>query len=728
MGWWRSLQTDSQNACKSKDAQHEPDQVKGCLELHSPSPYHGVFSLAVVRTSKTRCLRPLHILMEEKLHQESDSIWVNLVIKMRKVLLLASCLFLTAYPAAAASPPETPPDHSVATIAETETSLYFWGATPVGSTANLVTLFCRGCAGSGSLVGEADVPLIAILRDTLADDDPENDRLTALWLLTYASPSVVKQVLSAVPFFYWRAGQGSGSSRIKRTVPLLDLTALQHPMLNTAGRDILQWAILDPSTMPLRASSRAYRANQADHERLHLEEAISYLRAAPSGTEGVGLTFSEIHTLIARLQLRKTLLAGGFVSERAAAKLGEEADNKYERIRSRNWELLRQCADKGGLYFESLDIAGTSGQYAILWYPGKESSPPRAEKLSSIWKLLNIKDPWKDQSLNSPGVVSYSRELDQNGNLLPSGVSGVKEVKLVPLSVYGLSYPKLPLLLVNFRDKLGIRWHEMAQRSINEVTAGVIGISHFTNWYYYVAADLYDFVVSRHGAAMSQSERLDSYSEFRVRLALDRQLDPALRNEMQRRVDGMAINPLDSSPRQEMKAALERYDWLRLQAENGQLANKLNRDRRTELAQYSETPAKILRDSLFHFATFGAYTHRVRPDPENLAKVDNYRRAQYQLNFLDKLSNQGTQPEVAYDTVRIQQSIAELKELMPEIDSVPMRLHAATTLRRLQQLSGNDALQADCSAAVASLEREPLPHTEGVALRIASPKILPLKP
>lgn len=643
---------------------------------------------------------------------------MSLRVQALSVLLLVSCLSLTASPAGLS-------ESAVAPVAEQ--SLYFWGATPVGGTAELVTLFCRQCAGSGSFLSAADVPLVAVLRDTLADNDPKNDRLTAVWLLTYITPTVAKQVLSAVPFFYWRAGEGSGASGAKRTTPLLDLTALQHPMLNTAGRDILQWAVLDPSTMPIRASSRAYRANQADYERLHLEEAISYLRAAPSGTEDAGLTFSEIHTLIGRLQLRKTLLGGGFVSERAAAKLGEEADGKYERIRSRNWELLRQCADKAGLYFESLNVAGTSGQYAILWYPGKKSATPSAAKLSSIWKLLNIKDPWKDQRLNSPDVVSYSRELDQNGNLLPSGVSGVKELKLVPLSVYGLSYPKLPLLLVNFRDKLGIRWHEMAQRFINEVTAGVIGISHFTNWYYYVAADLYDFVASRHGAAVSQSERLDSYSEFRVRLALDHQLDPALRHEMQRHVDTMAINPLESSPRQEMKSALERYECLRLQAENGQLANRLNKDRRAELAQSSETSAEILRDSLFHFATFGAYTHRVKADAENLARVDAYRRAQYQLNFLDRISNQGTEPEVAYNTDRIQHSIAELSELMPEIDSPPMRLHAATTLKHLQNLSLDSALQADYSAALASLERESLPHGDGVALRIASPKIPPLK-
>ncbi len=87
----------------------------------------------------------------------------------------------------------------------------------------------------------------------------------------------------------------------------------------------------------------------------------------------------------------------------------------------------------------------------------------------------------------------YERSVTANGDLLPADESGVSTVRLVPLGVYSLNYPKMPLLLIDFRDKLHVRRHELAQRSINEITSGVIGISHFTNWYYYVGADLYDF-------------------------------------------------------------------------------------------------------------------------------------------------------------------------------------------------------------------------------------------
>ncbi len=73
---------------------------------------------------------------------------------------------------------------------------------------------------------------------------------------------------------------GSGSKSVADTAPLFDLTAPQHPVVSEVGRDLLQWTMLDPMTTPVRATSRAYRTNQLDHERLHLEEAASYLTSS----------------------------------------------------------------------------------------------------------------------------------------------------------------------------------------------------------------------------------------------------------------------------------------------------------------------------------------------------------------------------------------------------------------------------------------------------------------
>lgn len=577
------------------------------------------------------------------------------------------------------------------TAIESNHPVYYWKSTPVAHTAQLLTLYCYSC--QRTLNDGEDQPLVAILRDTLGDSNAENDRVTYVWLLTYSHLNLAQRALSAVPFFYWRVSAGSGSVSSHDLAPLFDLTAPQHPVVFEGGRDLMQWMMLDPMTTPIRASSRAYRTNQLDNERLHLEEAISYLRQAPASSDDSALTQIQLDTVIARLQLRKTLL-GGLVNEKQAARIGAESGFEQERIRSRNWELLRQCAERTGLVFEPLDIASTTGKYAILWFPVNRSAAPPGGSLGPVWKLLNLRDPWSDDRLKNWKGSVYTRTIDNN------------EQQVVPLGVYSLDYPKLPLLLIDFRDKLHVRWHEMTQRSINEITAGVIGISHFTNWYYYVAADLYDFVVARHGAAMNQAARLDSYSQFRVALALDRQLDPALRREMQRRVDSLAVNPMESSPMRELEAAKAREARLVAEAgDGGQLAQRVEKERREELSYFSESKAARVTYDAFHDFSLGFYTHRVKADSTNLAALDVYRRIDYQLRLLDSLIETKTQPEVAYDSWRIQFAVAELSDLIADVPSPSLRAHTAATLSQLKSLSQDEQVQANCSAALLALNR-----------------------
>ena len=53
--------------------------------------------------------------------------------------------------------------------------------------------------------------MVTVLRDTLGDGNPENDRLRYLWAMTYTRPSLKQRVLGAVPFLYTRVGnKGSG--------------------------------------------------------------------------------------------------------------------------------------------------------------------------------------------------------------------------------------------------------------------------------------------------------------------------------------------------------------------------------------------------------------------------------------------------------------------------------------------------------------------------------------
>ncbi len=609
-------------------------------------------------------------------------------------------------------------------LPESKPSAYYWKATPVGETAQLLTLFCRSC--EGSLGAAQDTPVIALLRDTLGDTESANDRVSCIWLLSYTRPTWQKRLLSAVPFFYWRVGSGSSLAAGGRVAPLVDLSAPHHRVLSGIGRDVLQWTMLDPMTTPIRASSRAYRTNEQDHERLHLEEAISYLRNAPASNDPSMPSQTQLDTVTARLELRRKLL-GGFVSERQAAHLGKETAFEQERIRSRNWEVLRECADRTGLLFEPLNMAGDSQQYAILWFPLAETRQPAGAALGPIWKLLNIKDPWKDERLKDWKGPAFDRTINESGGLAPANQAldapGEKTARMAPLGVYSLNYPKVPLLLIDFRDKLHIRRHELTQRAINEITSGVIGISHFTNWYYYVGADLYNFVVSRRGGATDQAERLDCYSQFRVALALDQQLDPALRQEMQKRVRSLAVNPLETAPGEEVRAASVRYARLQQEAgPGGALADQLDKDRRSELASFGESRSSAIAHGLLHAATLSAYTHRAKPDVGDLVILDCYRRIQTQLGFLDSLVQAGTPPEVAYSSSRVQDSVTTLSTLMPRVRSSKVRAHVRSTLQALQELSGDSTLRTECLGAIRVLDRNGVDTRPGAAPGIvASP-------
>lgn len=596
---------------------------------------------------------------------------------------------------------------------------YYWKSNDVGNTAQLLTLFCRACAGTEARPD--DVPLVAVLRDTLGDDDPQNDRVTDVWLLTYSRPGIGQRILAAVPFFYWRIGRGS--DRVKSDPPpLLDLNAPQHPMMREIERDLLQWTLFDPMTTAVRATSRAYRANETDYERLHLEEAIGYLREAPVSAGEGELTRAQVNTIIARLELRKRLL-GGLVTDRRAASVGQEAAFEEQRVRSRNWELLRECASRSGLFFEPFSLAGGAQQYAMLWFPLGGSFQP-SSSLAAVWKLLGIKNPWTDGRLKDWHGPVFQRVLDSHGALAPAGHSG-KAVTLVPLAVYGLTYPGNPLLLVDFRGERHVRRHEMLQRTINELTAGIIGVSHFTNWYYFAAADLYDFAARRHGKPTDQAERLDCYSRFRVQLALDRHLDPALRAGIVQRLDKLAINPLTATPQREIEAAKARYKRLVYDSDDkGPVLVRLNNQRRAEIAVFRESTAARVRDALLHTATFGLYTRAARHSPANLATLDIERRVTHQLNFLDSLLAAGTPPEIACDAALIQDSVADLRTLIPFVQSRRVEQHARATLAQLDEQTASAAIKTSTAVALTSFGNESRPYHGSVPGVAAAPEAL----
>jgi hypothetical protein len=575
-------------------------------------------------------------------------------------------------------------------VAINQSSPYHWKTTPVGDSAQLLTLFCRACGVFQNT--EEDVSVVSVLRDTLGDQNGENDRVTYLWLLTYAHPRMGQRVLAAIPFFYWRISKGSKSVSKHDTVPFMDLSAPENSMMARVEQDLLQWTAFDPMMTPVRASTQAYGTNRQEDERLHIEEAISYLRQAPVSNDSTALTQVQLDTVIGKLKLREILL-GGLGTDNQAARVGMQSDFEQERVRSRNRELLRQWAEKTGLLFEPLNLNGNQAHYAILWFPQSESAEPENLSLQSIWKLLAIRNPWIDECLRNWKGPVYKRTFDKNSS-----------ISVIPLAVYSLDYPKQPLILMDFRHKLSRRRREVAQRSVNELITGVLGISHFADWYFYIAFDLHRFIVGRRGAALDQGSRLDCYSDFRMHLALDRSLDPVLKQDMEQRSRWLAVNPLAAAPEREIQNAIARYNLLVTQAgENGDLMARVDQEHRFELSSFGESEKTKLTKSMLHAATLGFYKQQAKSD--DIFMLDHERRVTYQLSFLGPLVQADVPPEISHDSQRIKASVRELSNLMSTISSSAVRSHAEATLERLKKLSKDEELQAECTSALALMKQ-----------------------
>jgi len=573
-------------------------------------------------------------------------------------------------------------------LASGPSSTYYWVSDSVGDSAQLLTLLCHACNSFDSI--EPDVPLVSVLRDTLGDQTNENDRITYVWLLSSTPSRLHQRILSAIPFFYWRVGSGSQSVTNHNLKPLIDVSAPEPSLIAQGVRNLLQ-LIFDPMVTPVRPSTQEYRSNVLENERLHLEEVISYLRQAPTSNDSGALTQAQLDIVIARLELRKTPL-GGLVSENQARRVGIESNFEQERIRSRNAELLRQWAEKSGLMFEPLELAGHQGRYGILWFPQSRSTLQKGTAQHSMWKLLGIRDPWSDSRLRNWTGPVYERSFDEN-----------EPEKAIPLAVYNFDYPKLPLVTVDFRKKLTARRREVIQRSTKELTGGVIGLSYLTNWYFYLGFDLHRFVVGRRGKPVDEASRLDCYSDFRMDLALDRNIDPTLKKEMEDRIQPLSVNPLESAPQVEIQNAISRYKLLKEEAKDGRLIERVDQERRFELSSFGQSEKGKLAKDMLHVFTLGLYKQQTPND--DLFLLDCDRRVTYQLNFLNALVQAETPPEIAYDTEHIKSSVHELSSLMPAISSSAVRSQAEATLERLKNLSNDAELQADCTSALALMKQ-----------------------
>jgi hypothetical protein len=526
-----------------------------------------------------------------------------------------------------------------------------------------------------------DFPLVSVLVDTLGDSDPTNDALRNVWVLSYARPTVIQRIVAGLPFVYVRAGS---PHRRDDSIPssILDMSAAGRNTWWKLLRAAAQSEVLDPMSLPVRASSRAYSGNTSGFRNAHVWQALSVLSATNEQSLTGALSQDELTRVEARLTL-STHLFGDLVSESyLPAALAKERNARIQ-DRQHNWELLRQKAEENGLYFQPLKLTFSTDANVLLWAERRPTDPRRRAFNS---QFLGIGNPFEGDWLEKWKGHTETWTLDEDPP---------RTAEMVPVALYSLDYPKTPLLLVDFRKPFTPKRHEMIRRAADQIATGVLGLTTFGNLEYFAAKTTYTFIRRRHGATLDRSARLRAYSELRHQLFLDDSLEPTLRRELLHRVGGLGLNPFEEDMDTEAQLARDQYAALRAYATASDgLSRKLEQSRSKEVAHHIHSQPALAMLRVASITTFGIYRHRDSMTTELLAQVDRQRRFAWHKRFLEEVLGSTSQPEVAYNVEQVQRSLEAITIIGQESDD--FRARSEQLVRLVLAQTSDDGMRQRC--------------------------------
>ncbi len=482
---------------------------------------------------------------------------------------------------------------------------------PVAGGAELITWFEQLPAGADKAAGHAEMPILSALNDTLSSGDPGDDRLRQVWAFTFNPPSVVQRLESTIPFLYYRVGIGQGNSS-GRPKPVLDLGA---PSKGTTGRvamAIAQSEVINPAGAAARLTSRSYGGNLGEYRTAHLWEALDVI-STENGEDSPGASTDEFEILQSRLELNGRLL-GGLVSDEALPRFYDSVRTERTETRGHNWELLRQAAENNGLYFQPMAIGGVPNAFGMLWI-SRADLEDRSRRFDP--QFLKIENPFADDRLRQ--WKGYTQTWNPNRDHHPD--------VMIPLALYSLDYPGVPLLLIDFRRAGGPRRKEMAVRFADDVTAGVLGYTGFGHLGFLALKTSWLFVDKRHGGTTNRAARARAFIQLRHALGVDDSLDPPLRAQLAQRLEALDVDPIERTWDQEVKGAWAQYDALVKYAQDPQGLPKLvQADREQEARALAHEAGARAMIQLAHAGSFGLYHHEDGLSAQQVEEISEQRK------------------------------------------------------------------------------------------------------
>ena len=150
--------------------------------------------------------------------------------------------------------------------------------------SELITIFAKRQYHDGPMLGPVvDIPLVSLLRDTLGDENPENDRLRYVWMLTYTKPSFSQKVSAFVPFLYTRT---TNKGKIGTGPPpsVLDVQTSDKPLWKDVFWLIMKKYVLNQVT-PVNMTTFHYRQNVSDYRKSAVASALTVLSLLASASK-----------------------------------------------------------------------------------------------------------------------------------------------------------------------------------------------------------------------------------------------------------------------------------------------------------------------------------------------------------------------------------------------------------------------------------------------------------
>ncbi|MBI1355841.1 MAG: hypothetical protein GC160_15990 [Acidobacteria bacterium] len=502
--------------------------------------------------------------------------------------------------------------------------------------------------------GEAErTPVISVLRDTLGDDDPNNDRLRYVWLLAGQERRGVMKWLIPEP----ELGD--------MPKPLVDLAAPGKGVWKTVLRRAVQASLLDPSGVGVRISSRSYWSGRRASRTVRLYEALSVMLLREQASAPGGLTAEQRKQVLARTFLADSTL-GGLAPDSSLDRIVEQELSARRQSLGRNWELLRQRAEEEGLIFQPIGMDDEPAIAAMLWVSRADLETPRGPFRS---KFLGISDPWKDPAVHEWAGYTEIWRFDSDGRRTDDDAAAVRREELIPLALYSLDHPKIPFLLIDFRSSWKPALRETARRTLEEAPRTVLGMTAYANVELRAAQFALTFIRSRRGAPVQRRDRLRATVAVRQTAQAVDPVAPALREQLAERL-GTPTSP--STRRYESLLA-----WAG--APDG-LARRIEKDRGRELARLLH-PGRARWTQALTVATVGLYRYREPLSPERLALLDRERRLSTAVDVLETAVESSPRIDVGVELDSVRLAARELSG-EPSLDS-DTRKRADEALRAL---------------------------------------------